>query len=219
MKSKSANKTKKLGLYVALSDDLFESPADFWLKSKMAKSHRVLLALGLEPDITEACRAKVTGIVTALAAVRDELNNTISFDAVLVLKPEHSKQQQCAGALSTSLAHMFKNVQNKELCANVAAILRGVGIERKDITRKGKRAGETYLSVNGCRSMNPVAAWNYGVKLYHALIAEDILPESSAAKRKADDDDEPVVVSPPAKKEKATLHAFFGKGKKPFVNV
>ena len=123
-------------------------------------------------------------------------------DAVFTLKPENLKQADCRGILSVNLAHMFKKVQEKTLSAIVVEIPRSVGVERKDVIRKGKRAGETYMAVTGVSCMSTVAAWNYGVKLYHGLISEDSMTDSSAAKRKADDDDEPVVVEPPAKKEK-----------------
>ena len=51
-------RTKQLCLYAALTDGFFASPEDYWLKSKSAKSHRVLVALSLAPGVSEDRREK-----------------------------------------------------------------------------------------------------------------------------------------------------------------
>ena len=217
---KYAGNKKELYLYLALTCDFFASPADYWLKTVSRKSHRVLLKLGQAPDLTQLCRDKIMRLITGCVAIRDEMENTVAFDAIFTPQPATSKQKEVARPLEASLGHAIQDAQNKKLSANVIEILRAAGVERRDIIRRsGKQAGQSYVSVSGVRAMGPVDAWNYGVKLYHEFISENEEPDSlTGSKRKADDedddddDDEPVVVEPPAKR---TLHSFFGKGKTP----
>ena len=208
--SKHRDCTVATYLYVAISKKRFKSAGHFWMSSSSKNSHRVLLSLGLAPAISPAALPKIQRIIKGVYNTRFFLNNTFSIGTVFKALPHDSAQQVCNKPRMVSLGHLPEENNNK---AAVTEIFTAAGIttSRYEI-KMGHGVGQTRCQVNGINPLRSMAAWNYGVKLYHALIGDNeensdtATAATAGAKRKPDDDDD-------KPEKKGTMESFFAKGK------
>ena len=181
------------------------------MASSSKNSQRVLLlGLGLAPAVSSGQCLKIQRIIQGVFNSRFFLNSTLSIGSVFKALPDDSVQQTCNKVLSRRISYLAEESNDK---AAVGEILTAVRITaRWYVKQTGRGAGQLLCAVNGTNPLRSVAAWNYGVKLYHTLIGDNAENSDTAtavtagAKRKPDADGGGAA-------KKGSIQPFFTKSK------